>query len=49
VEFVSSAFLRICLVVFKKVGAGRFSIVHVSPWVKKVFKIAGFDHSMDIQ
>ena len=48
VDYVSSSFLRICLRVFRRFGADKFSIVNVSPLVKKVFKIAGFDESMKI-
>ena len=48
VDYVSSGFLRICLRVFKRFGADKFSIVNVSPLVKKVFKIAGFDQGMKI-
>jgi len=49
VNYVASAFLRICLRVCKETGTGRFSMVHVSPEVKKVFKIAGFDQELAIQ
>jgi anti-anti-sigma factor len=49
VDYVSSAFLRICLIAFKKVGADKFSIINVSPLVKKVFKITGFDQCMKIE
>jgi len=49
VEYVSSAFLRICLMALKKVGAEKFSIVNVTPLVKKVFKITGFDQAMKIE
>ncbi len=49
VDYISSAFLRICLMVLKKIGADKFSIVNVSPLVKKVFKITGLDQAMKIQ
>jgi anti-anti-sigma factor len=48
VNYVASAFLRVCLVSFKAKGAGGFSIVNMHPTVKKVFKIAGFDTGMGI-
>ncbi|MBN1998271.1 STAS domain-containing protein [candidate division KSB1 bacterium] len=48
VDYISSAFLGICLAVFKKVGDAKFSIMNVAPEVKKVFKIAGFDFNMKI-
>ena len=43
VDYVSSAFLRLCLQVGKQKGAGQLSLVHVKPQVLKVLKIAGFD------
>jgi anti-anti-sigma factor len=49
VNFVCSTFFRLCLKVFKTVGGERFSIVEVSPEIKKVFKIAGFDQQMSIE
>ncbi len=43
VDYVSSAFLRLCQVVYKQVEGGRFQICNASPLVTRVFKIAGFD------
>ncbi len=43
VDYVSSAFLRLCQVVYKQVEGGRFRICNASPLVTRVFKIAGFD------
>ncbi len=40
VDFVASAFLRICLSVFKETGE-RLTLANVHPDVLKVFKIAG--------
>ena len=48
VNYVSSAFLRICLRVLKEVGEKNLSIVNVRSDVKKVFKIAGFDKQINI-
>lgn len=48
VDYISSAFIRICLQVFKQVGGSRFRLVHVSPDVKKVFKIAGLDQHLNL-
>lgn len=48
VDYVASAFLRMCLKVAKEVGPGNFSVINVHPNVKKVFKIAGFDKQMSI-
>lgn len=41
VDFIASAFLRICLTVFKETG-DRLSIINLKPTVVTVFKIAGF-------
>jgi anti-sigma B factor antagonist len=40
VDYISSAFLRLCLAAYKQVGPGRFSIVNVQPMVKKVLMIS---------
>jgi anti-sigma B factor antagonist len=48
VDYVASAFLRMCLKVAKEVGPGNFSVINVHPSVKKVFKIAGFDKELSI-
>ena len=40
VEYVGSAFLRLCLMVSTQVGPERFSVVNVHPFVKKVLMIA---------
>ena len=43
VEFMASAFFRICLVVGKKRGSDKFAIINLSPMCKRMFKIAGLD------
>jgi anti-anti-sigma factor len=43
VDFVASAFLRLCLMAEQKVAGNRLALVNVSPPIKKVFKIAGLD------
>jgi anti-anti-sigma factor len=43
VEFMASAFFRICLTVGKKAGGDKFSIINLSPMCKRMFKIAGLD------
>ena len=43
VDFMASAFFRICLIVGKKAGSDKFSIIHLSPMCKRMFKIAGLD------
>jgi len=49
VDYIASAFLRICARISKEVGAGKFSIIHVSPNVKKIFKLAGLDKFIKIE
>lgn len=49
VDFVSSAFLRLCQIVYRQVEGGRFRICHASPLVTRVFKIAGFDKLVPIE
>ena len=48
VDYVASAFIRLCLTAAKGVAKGDFSIVNTSPQVKKVFKLTGLDTSLDI-
>jgi len=48
VEYVSSGYLRLCMDTYKKVGSDHFSVIHVSPMIKKVYKVAGFDRYMTI-
>ena len=48
VDYVSSAFLRICLQTAKTVGVERFSVVNVTPPIKVVFKLSGFDQMLKI-
>ena len=49
VDYVASSFLRICLQYAKKLGKENFSLINVSPALKKVFKIAGFDELIRMQ
>ena len=46
VSFVSSAFLRICILTAKSMEAGSLQVVNTSPMIKKVFKLAGLDGSL---
>ena len=49
VDFVSSAFLRLCISAAKKTGAGKFQVANAAPQIKKVFKIAGMDQIISVQ
>lgn len=48
VPYISSAFLRLCLIYCKAAGSRNFRIEHVSPDVFQVFTIAGFVEMMNI-
>jgi anti-anti-sigma factor len=43
VDFICSAFLRICVRTHKQAKTQGFRIVNVAPPIKRVFKIAGLD------
>jgi anti-anti-sigma factor len=43
VDFVSSAFLRLCICGQQQAGSLGFRVINVAPYVKRVFKIAGLD------
>lgn len=42
-DFVSSAFLRVCIRTGKRLETGRLSITNASPLIKEVLMAAGFD------
>ena len=48
VEFVTSAFIRLCITIAKKVGENNFSIIKSNPLIKKTFKIAGLDEQLNM-
>ena len=43
VDYVSSVFLRVVLMVARDVGRGSFSIVNANPFISELFKTAGLD------
>lgn len=47
VTYVCSAFLRVCIFVAKIVGPGRFTLLGVTPPIKRVFKMAGMSDQFD--
>ena len=49
VNYIASAFLRICLAVAKEVGAGNLTIVKTSDYVRKVFRISGLDKKIKVK
>lgn len=48
VEYIASAFLRICITVAKRQDIEGFTVVKCNPSVKKIFSIAGLDKVMAI-
>lgn len=48
VRYISSAFLRLCLVYAKKVKSPSFSVTHCSDDLLKIFQIAGFSDIMNV-
>ena len=48
VDYICSGFLRIRIRVAKEVGSGNFSVINVTPNIKKVFKIAGLDKQLNL-
>ena len=48
VDFISSSFIRICLVVSNQTGEGGFSIFNCNPFLKKTLKIAGLNDLLHV-
>ena len=48
VVFISSPFLRLCLIGFRAFGEDRFSIMNVSDAIYQVFHISGFAEIMHV-
>lgn len=48
VEYVTSAFLRLCLKAARSAADGSFAVVNTNPLIKKIFKIAGFDQTLNV-
>jgi anti-anti-sigma factor len=48
VDYISSSFIRICVMVAQQAGPGQFSISHCQPFIKKTFKISGLDEMMNV-
>lgn len=48
VDYVASAFLRICITTVKKIKKDNFFIIHTQPQIKKIFEISGLEDFFDI-
>ena len=49
VNYIASSFLRLCGKACQRLGQACFSIAHVTPPVKKVFKIAGVADALNVR
>ncbi len=47
VDFIASAFLRICMLAARQMPPGNFIIINSQPAVQKIFSIAGLDGLTD--
>ncbi len=48
VSYISSYFIRICILSAKQSKPGNFRIINCDPMIKKTFKIAGLDESLNV-
>jgi len=44
VTYISSSFIRICLITFNQCKKEKFAIINCDPFLKRTFKIAGLDN-----
>ena len=48
VDFVASAFIRVCLFVAKRANLSNFSIINTNPHINKTFKVSGLDEALNV-
>ena len=48
VDFISSAFIRICMMVLAKVKAGNLTLQNAGPFIKKTIKISGLENQLSV-
>jgi len=48
VDYIASAFMRICLATAKALQEGNFTITNTTPMIKKTFKVAGLDTVLNV-
>jgi len=48
IDYIASSFLCLCNKAYDKVKAGNFSMINVTPAVKRVFKIAGLAERLNL-
>lgn len=48
VDYISSAFFRICVSAAKQIPEGNFNIINCNPFLKKTFTVAGLDEILNV-
>ena len=48
VDFISSAFIRICMMVLAKVKTGNLIVQNAGPFIKKTIKISGLENQLTV-
>lgn len=48
VDYIASAFIRLCLQTVKSIEGGNFSVKNTSPMIMKTFKIAGLESLLHV-
>jgi anti-anti-sigma factor len=48
VSYIASAFIRICLATAKNISRENFAVKNTSPFVMKIFKVAGLDKELNV-
>lgn len=48
VDYIASAFIKICIQAAKTTDQGNFSIINTNPFVMKIFKMAGLDKELNV-
>jgi len=48
VDYIASSFIRICIATARRPAVGGFVIVNTNALVKKTFKIAGLDDTLNV-
>jgi anti-anti-sigma factor len=46
VDFISSAFIRICMIVLARVKTGNLTLQNAGPFIKKTIKISGLEDQL---
>lgn len=48
VDFISSAFIRICMMVLARVKTGNLTVQNAGPFIKKTIKISGLENQLTV-